>query len=138
MSALPSPPAGRHEGERRKREALALLEARRRVYVRRGRRALLRRLLVVGSATADDVRAAVELPTGLNAKLFGAVPGPLAEAGIIQPAGFVKTKRPEGHARPVQLWQLADRAAALSWLAAHPDLPDPSEGDPKQLTLFDL
>ncbi len=54
------------EGERRKRDALAMLDARRQVYVNRGRRALLRRLLDAGSATADDVRAAVELPAGIG------------------------------------------------------------------------
>src|SRR5262249_45353410 len=113
-------------------------EARRRVYVRRGRRALLARLLAAGTATADDVRAAVELPPGLNPTLFGTVPGQLAEAGIIRAAGFVPTARPQGHARPVQLWQLTDRTAAVAWLAAHPHLPDPSEGEPEQLTLFDL
>ena len=84
---------GRLEGECRKLEALALLEARRRVYVRRGRRALLARLLAMGTATADDVRTAVELPQGVNPKLFGAVPGPLAETGIIKPAAI--PQRPE-------------------------------------------
>jgi hypothetical protein len=136
MTALPSPAAGLLEGERRKLSAHALLQAHRRVYVRRGRRALLLRLLDAGTATADDVRAAVELPPALNPTCFGSVPGRLAEAGIIRPAGFVRTKRPEGHARPVQLWQLADRAAALAWLAAHPDLPDPSEDEPEQLSRF--
>jgi len=136
LTALPSPAAGRAEGEGRKREALALLEARRAVYVRRGRRALLQRLLAVGTATADDVRGAVELPPGLNPKLFGRVPGPLADARIIRAGGFVRTARPEGHARPVLAWELADRAAAIAWLVAHPDLTDPGPAEPKQLTLF--
>ncbi len=100
------------EGERRKREALSLLQSRRAVFVRRGRRALLFRLVAVGEATADVVRVSVTLPPDLNPKLFGAVPGPLAEAKIIRPAGFVRTSRPQGHARPVTVWALADRAAA--------------------------
>jgi hypothetical protein len=140
LAALPSPAAGWREGERRKLSAHALLEARRRVYIRRGRRALLVRLLAAGTATADDVRAAVQLPPGLNPKLFGSVPGPLAEARIIRPAGFVRTTCPEGHARRVQLWQLADCAAALAWLADNPDLPDLPEpggaGHPVQLSLW--
>jgi hypothetical protein len=139
LTALPSSATDRLEGERRKCRALAILEARRRVYIRRGRRALLTRLLAAGEATADDVRAAVELPPAINPKCLGSVPGQLAEAGIIRAAGFVRTTRPAGHARPVLLWQLADRAAALAWLAAHPDLPDlePAEGDPQQPTLWD-
>ena len=72
------------EGELLKREALTLLEARREVYVLRGRRALLGALLCSGTATADDVRDAVELPPGINPKLFGSVPGSLAKAGIIR------------------------------------------------------
>jgi hypothetical protein len=112
LTALPSP-AGRLEGERRKLSAHALLEARREVYVRRGRRALLARLLATGTATADDVRAAVTLPPDLDARCMGAVPGELASAGIIRPGGYVKTARPVGQARPVLVWHLADRAAAV-------------------------
>jgi hypothetical protein len=117
--------------------ALALLATRRAVYVNRGRRALLCRLLEFDLATIDDVRAAVQLPPGLNPKLFGAVPGPLAEAGLIRAAGYVPTARPEGHARPVLCWQLVDRAGALDWLAENPDLPDPEDSEPEQRTLFD-
>ena len=67
-----SPDAGPSEGERLKAAALALLEARRECYVRRGRRALLQAMLDGdGTATADDVRAAVELPADIDPKLFG-------------------------------------------------------------------
>ena len=66
------------------------------------------------------MRQEVELPPGLDAKLFGAVPGTLALAGIIERAGFAKTTRPVAHARPVTDWQLTDRAAAVAWLAEHP------------------
>jgi hypothetical protein len=112
------------EGERLKREALALLEVRRETYIVRGRRALLARLLDVGTATADDVRAAVPIPTGINPKCFGAVPGQLARAGIIGRVGFAETTRREGHARPLSVWRLIDRAGALQWLADHPDRAD--------------
>jgi hypothetical protein len=132
-----SSPVGDGEGERRKCEALSLLQSRRAVFVRRGRRALLFRLLAAGEATADAVRVGVTLPPGLNPKLFGAVPGPLAEAKIIRPAGFVHTARPQGHARPVTVWALADRAAALARLAANPELTEPDADAPAQPTLFD-
>jgi hypothetical protein len=121
-----------HEGERLKADALALLESRREVYVLRGRRALLEALLRSNTATVDEVRQAVELPAGINPKLFGIVPGPLARAGIIRQAGFAKTCRPEGHARPVTIWALADRAAAERWLRGHPDLPAPDDDDQGQ------
>jgi len=113
------------EGERRKSAAFALLEALRELYVLRGRRALLARLLDAPQATADDVRDAVEMPDEINPVCLGVVPGPLARAGIIERVGFAESRRPDAHARPVSVWRLADRAAALAWLAAHPDRPDP-------------
>ena len=113
------------ESERRKLEAHALLQARRAVYVLRGRRALLRRLLDAGEATADAVRDAVELPDGINPVCLGVVPGPLARAGLIERVGFARSRRANAHARPVSVWRLLDRDAALTWLAAHADRPDP-------------
>ena len=123
-----TPDAGRADGERAKADALALLEARRECYVRRGRRALLTAMLDGdGTATADDVRAAVDLPPGIDAKLFGTVPHRLAYDRIIRNAGRVKTARAVAHARWLERWALADRAAALRWLADHPDLRDPGD-----------
>jgi hypothetical protein len=113
-----------YEGESRKRAAHALLAARREIYVRRGKRALLLRLLDTPEATIDDVRAVVELPPEINPKLFGPVVAHLADAGIIRGIGSTKSKRPEAHARKIDVWALTDRAAALSWLAANPDQPD--------------
>jgi len=118
------------EGERRKLNAFAVLEAHRETLINRGRRALLRHLLDNDTATADDVRAAVILPAGVNPKAFGSVPGELADAGIIAADGFAKSRRPEAHARPVQIWRLIDRDAALTWLGDHPDMPDPAPPTP--------
>ena len=126
-AACPECRCGVAEGERRKQDAFALLAATREVVIRRAQRALLTVLLETGSGTADDVRALVELPPGVNAKCFGAAPGPLARAGIISQAGFVKTNRPEAHARPLTLWELVDRVTAMRWLDSHPDLPDPGD-----------
>lgn len=117
------------EAEARKLAAHALLEARRETYVLRGRRALLLRLLDTANATADDVRDAVGLPPEINPVCLGVVPGPLARRGIIERAGFVDSRRPDAHGRPVSVWRLADRAAALGWLAAHPDRPDPTPAE---------
>jgi hypothetical protein len=117
------------EGEHLKLAAFALLAASREALIRRARRALLAVLLDRGEATIDDVRVAVPVPDGINPKAFGPVPGELAEAGIIAAHGYAKSTRPEAHARPVQVWRLADRAAALHWLAMHPDLPEPEPAD---------
>lgn len=115
------------EGERRKADVLADLAARREVIVRRGRRAMLQRLLLEGQATSDDVRAAVELPDGVDGRCLGAVPGPLAAARIIALGGYTKTARPERHASVIGRWVLADADAARRWLAENPDLPDPPQ-----------
>lgn len=117
------------EGERRKDAAHLLIEARREWYLRASRRAMLSALLANGTATADDVRAAVELPDGVNPKAFGAVPGVLARTGIIRRVGFVPTERPEGHARHVSKWRLVDGPKAEAWLAAHRPLPELTTGD---------
>lgn len=122
--------AARNEGDRRKRDALAHLEARAGLLLR-GRRALLLRLLIGGTATIDDVRDAVELSAGVDPTAFGAVPGPLATAGIIRNVGYAKTCRPDAHARPVTLWALVDRAKAEAWLTEHPK-PPPDDGDPQR------
>jgi hypothetical protein len=115
--------AGRAEGERRKHAALDTLAARREALVLRGRRALLR-LLDHPTATADAVRAAVQLPSGISPRLFGAVPGPLAAAGIIRAVGYAATARAVAHVRPLTVWALVDADAARRWLAAHPDTTD--------------
>lgn len=122
------------ESERRKVDALATLAERREVYVNRARRALLLALLDGSTATIDDVRFAVELPAGIDPKCFGVVPGTLARAGIIRADGYDRTCRPEGHARPVTIWRLADPAAAERWLIAHPDQPDPADDDQADAT----
>jgi hypothetical protein len=116
-------PAG--EGDHRKQEQLARLADRRAVYVRRGRRALLLQLLAGATATADDVRAAVQLPSDIDPRCLGAVPIALAEAGIIVRVDYTPSMRPERHASIIAVWCLADRAAAMAWLADNPDLPDP-------------
>ncbi|MEN6407224.1 MAG: hypothetical protein ABFC77_12230 [Thermoguttaceae bacterium] len=112
------------EGECRKADALAVLTANRETVIRRAQRALLAAILEAGSATADDVRALVELPPGIGPKCFGAVPSLLVRVGIIRADGFVKTCRPKAHARPVTVWTLVDRPAAERWLRDHPDMPD--------------
>ena len=125
---------GPTEGEARKHERPTLLRERRAIYVRRSQRALLARLLDAETATADDVYESVELPPSIDSRCLGAVTGSLARAGVIRSPGYVKSARPERHASPIQVWTLADRAAAAAWLGANPDYPDLLFGD--ELPLF--
>lgn len=128
------------EGERLKLAAHALLSARREAVVRQARRALLTVLLQRGECTIDDVRREVAVPEGIDPVCIGAVPGALALLRIIEHAGFAKTNRAAAHARPVSIWRLRDREAALRWLAAHPEreaLPEQSH-TAEPLTLFNM
>ena len=114
-------------------EALAAMGSKHAGFLRAGRRALLEALLRCGRATADDVRAAVPLPAGASPRAFGAVPGGLAKAGLIAPAGYRPSSRPEAHARPIQVWALLSADAARAWLLANPPLVLPAAA---QLSLF--
>lgn len=110
----------RDSGERLKQDALNALEKSRAYHVLRARRVLLERLLADGSATIDIVREAIELPEGIDPKLFGSVPGSLARAKIIERDGSATTNRPKAHARPISIWRLVDRNKAEVWLRDHP------------------
>lgn len=119
-----SRPDSYSEGDRLKAAALAVLEAKRGLLIGRARRAFVSHLLEFGCAKADDVRDAVQLPPEINPTLFGAVPGPLVKAGIIRAAGYIKTARRDGHARPITVWKLVNRGDAERWLEANPETPE--------------
>jgi hypothetical protein len=109
------------EGRRRKEAAVSDLEIRRSAFIRHARREFLHILLAHDLATSDDLRERLKLPEGVNPKLFGAVPGALAKAGIITQDGFARTTRPQAHGRPVAIWRLVNRQLAQEWLATHRD-----------------
>lgn len=111
-------------GEELKADALDRHHLRRPALIRSTQRALLTCLMDGGTATIEDARDAVEVPEGFNPKAFGSVPGTLARAGVIRRAAYVTAQRPAAHARPLSLWELADRDAAMAWLATHPELSD--------------
>jgi hypothetical protein len=127
MSAPDPRQAGQQEGERRMDAVHSLLEVHRDVFIRRARRALLAQPLFIGTATADDIAERIgSTPEGIDPRRRGSVPRSLALAGIIRDAGrTAKSSRPEAHAWMLTVWELADRAAALAWLAHNPELPDP-------------
>lgn len=120
--------AGRREGERRKDAAHGLFEAVRPKLIGRGRRALIGLLLTQDEATADDVRALIEVPAGIDPKCLGSVPGSLAKAGIIRRTGYRPSTRPEAHARTLTVWALADTRKAIQWLRDHPEPADAKHG----------
>lgn len=123
------PPSG---GERRDK-ILEAFEDQRDGHVLRGRRALLKALLQDGTATCDVVYDAVRLPSDIDPRCLGGVPGPLCRAGIIRKHAkrYVPSSRPQRNASPVSLWELADREAAERWLIEHPDKVDtPDEKGP--------
>lgn len=125
VSDCRAPVDDRAEGVRRRDAAHDLQHVHRDCLIRRGQRVLLLTLLDRGTATADDVRAGIDLPDGIDPVCLGAVPTALARAGIIRRAGYVETTRPVAHARPVSVWVIADHAAAVAWLDSYPDLPTP-------------
>lgn len=131
MSTPQSRQAGQQEGERCKDAAHSLLEAHHDVLIRDARRALLGQLLTAGTATADDVVKAIGATLdGIDPRWRGVVPKPLVLAGIIRDTGrTAKSFRPEAHARKLTIWELADRPAALAWLAHNPELCDVGRDD---------
>ncbi len=133
-TSTPTPAAGWLEGERRRGAALDLLRDRRAVLVRRVQRSYLTLLLDRGPSTTDLVRAAVPLLDGIDPRLVGAAVRQLAELALIHRAGLSRSVRPEAHRRDLPLWAVSDRAAALAWLATHPEMPD---AEPEQRALWD-
>jgi hypothetical protein len=111
------------EGEACRDAALNLLRVHRAAIIRDLTRAAVRLALERGEITADDVRAVAPIPPGIRPVVVGAAIRDLADAGIIHRVGYRNSTRPAAHARPLAVWRLADAAAALAWLAAHPPTP---------------
>lgn len=134
---------GRRRGRALKDAAHSVLEARRELFLIQARREQLGVLLERdtelkrGKASADDVRERLKLPANIGPVFLGAVPKPLALAGIIRRIGFVASARPEAHARPVSVWELVDAHAARQWLVDHPAPLPVNENGPRQRSLFD-
>jgi hypothetical protein len=139
VSALPLlPAAGATEGERRRDEALALLRDRRAELVRRVQRAYLTLLLDGGPSITDPIRDLVPIPAGIDPRLVGAAVRGLAELRLIRRAGLSRSIRPEAHGRDLPRWEIADRDAALAWLAANPDPETAQSAYKQELPLFGL
>ena len=123
-------PTDRPDGEALRDCALALLRAHRAALVRRIQRAYLRHLLDKGPDTSDAVRALVPIPAGIDPRVVGAaVRAQSADDGLIFSTGRQRSRRPEAHARNLDVWAIRDRAAAERWLIEHPE-PGPVVEDP--------
>jgi hypothetical protein len=120
------------EGERRRDAALALLALHRDPTVRRLQRAYLLHLLTAGPSTIDPIRAAVPIPGETDPRCVGAAVRGLATLRLIRRAGLTCPARHAAHGRDLPVWEIADRAAALVWLADHPGPPEPGQGEPPQ------
>ena len=114
--------AKRNEGKRLKSDIQSELEARRGYWIEQGRRALLTVALERGAASTDDVHEHVTLPDDIGPCCLGCIPRKLAKTGVIKREGYVPTSRKEAKNRPVSLWIIKDRDAALRYLANIPPL----------------
>lgn len=136
-----TPENGVREGQARRDSALGLLETHRRDTIRKARREFLQLLLSrpEGTGSVDEIRDRVPLATGIDPTCFGAVPGALRNAGIIAAGGFVTSGRAVAHARPIRVWKLSSRSAALAWLRDNPAPVEPERPrDGRQNLLFGL
>lgn len=113
---------GQREGERRRDKAHDLLRSHRSAIIHQLKRAMVEAALRTGTATADDARDAVEIPAGINPKLAGLVGRDLATAGVFKAVGFVKSRRPKAHARPITVWELTRPEHGERWLIDNPNV----------------
>ncbi len=88
--------------------------------IRAAQRALIDAILVNGEASADDIRAVVVIPDGVNPSIVGTAIRLLAQDGIIVPVSTKTAQRPIAHAHLFRVWRLADRDQGNVWLASNP------------------
>ena len=124
-----------NEAEGRRDDALDLLRVYRAGLIRRTARAFVFHLFETGRATTDRLRELVPAPPGIDPRYVGSAVRLLAEHSVIVSIGREKSRRPEAHARYLDLWTIADPEAAQRWLIDHPE-PADADALPEQHTLF--
>ncbi|MBM3983996.1 MAG: hypothetical protein FJ304_27750 [Planctomycetes bacterium] len=124
-----SPIGNAGEGEARRDAALNRLRVHRPALVRRLQRAFVRHLLDFGPDISDAVRAVVPIPPGIDPRVVGSAVRTLAtDYHVTVPTGGRKhSRRPESHARKLDVWAIRDRSEAECWLRDNPELPDGSD-----------
>ena len=83
------------------------------------------RLLEAGTATADDVAERIGPTRWHRPSMARHGAGTARPRRDHSPGRLRQSARPSRHASILAVWELADRAGALAWLARHPDFPDP-------------
>ena len=86
--------------------ALGLLERTRADWLVKARYCAFWRAWASGFVTADDIHRECPIPEGVDPRVMGAV---FKSHGFV-PDGYVPTKRPEAHARPIRRFVLRERA----------------------------
>jgi hypothetical protein len=92
-------------GRTRRDAGLASLE-RHSGFLARAR--MLARLICLerGTVTTDDLQARLTRPLEAHVNIWGAI---LRSSQFVPTGEFVHTRRPEGHARRIQVWRLVER-----------------------------
>ena len=92
------------DGGAGKQLALDLLRSHRAVLIAEASRIMVEIARTEGKATTDDVRARMDIPAEVDPRWIGAVPNLLGRKGILRQVGYVKSRRPKAHARPIGVW----------------------------------
>ena len=82
--------------------ALSLLERTRIDWLHSARLTAIQVVELHGSVTADDIHKRCPIPSGLDPRVMGAV----FQIPELVADGYVQTKRPEAHARPIRRFVL--------------------------------
>ena len=85
-----------------KEEALKLLQETRSEFLYQCKKIAISHALKNGSVTIDDVRDKIELPEGIDGRVFGAV---FNNKDFVK-VGYTETKRKTSHKRPIAVFEL--------------------------------
>lgn len=121
MNAEPEREFDAGVGEAGKLLAMSLLREHRYESVLKAQRAMVGLLLRQAEGSVDDLhRVLGEIANdGDPAYWLGAALHGLRLSGVIRKTGFVETCRKVAHRRPVSMWTLTSRPAALAWFDDH-------------------
>lgn len=118
--------AGRREGVAQARKVLGRLGTLRLFLWTTAGRLAVEWFLEGRSFTSDEVKRSMPKPPPSVKWLFlGSVFKNLVEHNVCRVVGHVRSAEPRNHGRHLPLWALADRAAAVAWLEAHPPVSEP-------------
>lgn len=108
----------------------------RRIVFAAVQRAALAIVLRQGVVCADDVRAVVTIPDGIDPRIVGPAFGGLKRDGFLERIGTHPTGRPIAHGRDIRDWRLKGNRPAAEQLVAAQPMPI-SVPRPQQRGMFD-